>query len=100
MRDLAFLVTCAWVYILRSQTTGRCYCGQTTDIDRRLRQHNDPNYHGSKTTKRFAGPWNLVWSQACPSRSHEMKLEKKIKKRGIERFLEEAQSAESRPWRD
>jgi proteic killer suppression protein len=41
------------VYILQSKSTGRFYCGQTTDVDRRLRQHNDPQYYLSKTTKRF-----------------------------------------------
>jgi predicted GIY-YIG superfamily endonuclease len=51
------------VYILRSETTGRHYCGQTDDLDRRLRQHNDSEYHGSRTTKRFEGPWTLLWSE-------------------------------------
>mgnify|MGYP005853662621 CR=1 FL=1 len=39
----------AWVYILQSQSTGRYYCGQSTDVERRLRQHNDPDYSLSKT---------------------------------------------------
>ena len=42
-----------WVYILRSQSTGRHYCGQTTDLPLRVAQHNDPNNDLSKTTKRF-----------------------------------------------
>ncbi|UCH06289.1 MAG: GIY-YIG nuclease family protein [Deltaproteobacteria bacterium] len=85
-----------FVYILQSKTNYRYYCGQTSDIQRRLRQHNDPEYRLSKTTKRFQGPWVLVWSQECPDRSTAMKLEKSIKKRGIVRYLEEAQLVESR----
>ena len=88
------------VYILQSKTTGRYYCGQTDDLERRLRQHNDPGYNGSKTTKRFEGPWVAVWSHQSETRGDAMSLERKIKKRGIFRYLEETQSVESRPWRD
>jgi len=85
-----------WVYILQSQTTGRHYCGSTSDVERRLRQHNDPDYQLSKTTKRFTGPWKLRWIFECGTRSEAMVLEKRIKKRGISRYLVDAQSLESR----
>ncbi|MBU2578107.1 GIY-YIG nuclease family protein [Patescibacteria group bacterium] len=32
-----------WVYILRSQSTERYYCGQADDVEKRLQQHNDPD---------------------------------------------------------
>jgi putative endonuclease len=90
-----------WVYILRSQSTERYYCGSTEDVERRLRQHNDPDYGGTKTTKRFAGPWRLVWKQEHPSRSEAMLAEKQIKNRGISRFLDDVgQLVESRRRRD
>jgi|GEM_PF-400338 len=76
-----------WVYILQSETSGRYYCGQSSDVERRLRQHNDPAYSLSKTTKRFAGPWRLIWNRPCVDRGEAMRLERRIKKRGIERFL-------------
>jgi putative endonuclease len=76
-----------WVYILQSETSGLHYCGQTTDVERRLRQHNDPEYSLSKTTKRLEGPWKLIWSEVCGDRSEATQLERKIKKRGIERIL-------------
>jgi putative endonuclease len=79
------------VYILQSRKTGRYYCGQTDDLAHHLRQHNDPEYHGSKTTKRFEGPWIAVWSQQCETRSDAMAIERKIKNRGIFRYLEGAQ---------
>ncbi len=78
-----------WVYILQSESSGRYYCSQTSDIERRLLQHNDPAYHLSKTTKRFQGPWMLVWSKECPDRGEAIVLEKSIKGRGIRRFLDE-----------
>jgi len=76
-----------WVYVLQSESSGRYYCGHSSDPDRRLRQHNDPTYQLSKTTKRFQGPWKLVWTRQCPDRGSAMKLEMSIKKRGIGRFL-------------
>jgi putative endonuclease len=76
------------VYILQSQTTGRYYCGQTDDLTRRVRQHNDPDYRGSRTTKVFPGPWDLVWSNGYETRGDAMRMERWIKKRGIWRFLE------------
>jgi putative endonuclease len=77
-----------WVYILQSDTSGRFYCGQTNDLGRRIKQHNDPSHRETRTTKRFEGPWSLVWSQECPNRSEGMRLERAIKKRGISRFLQ------------
>ncbi|HSB06123.1 MAG TPA: GIY-YIG nuclease family protein [Thermodesulfobacteriota bacterium] len=85
-----------WVYILRSESTGRFYCGQTTGLERRVSQHNDPAYRLSKTTKRFEGPWKLLRSQECPDRSEATRLEKKIKARGIGRYFSDLPSAESR----
>jgi len=78
-----------YVYILRCTTTGRYYCGQTNDLARRLRQHNDPDYHGSLTTKRWPGPWELVWSESLPDRATAMRRERQIKKCGVKRFYEE-----------
>ena len=69
-----------WVYIIQSETTGRYYCGQSSDVERRLRQHNDPEYRLSKTTKRLEGPWKLVWTQKTSSRAEAMTMEKKLKR--------------------
>jgi putative endonuclease len=88
------------VYILRSEKSGRYYCGISSDVQGRVRQHNDPAYTLTRTTKRFEGPWLLVWSKRFASRSDAMKEERSIKKRGIERYLKEVQSAESRLGRD
>jgi putative endonuclease len=78
-----------FVYILQSETSGRFYCGQTNNLERRIQEHNDPSYSQSKTTKRFAGPWRLVWSGLHESRAAAMEKERRIKARGIGRFLAE-----------
>ncbi len=93
-----FMTYC--VYIMQSETSGRYYCGQSTNLDQRLRQHNDPTYRLTKTTKRFPGPWNLVWTYRCADASEATLLERRIKKRGIARYLMDQGSAESRQRRD
>ena len=76
-----------FVYILQSQSTGRYYCGHTKNMSQRLHQHNDPDYRPDATTRRFAGPWILVWSEQQDDRSSAMFRERKIKKQGIQRFM-------------
>jgi putative endonuclease len=76
-----------WVYILQSRSTGRYYCGQTTDLSLRI-AHNGPSNDLSKTTKRFKGPWELAWSKQLESGSEAIRLERRIKKRGIGWFLQ------------
>ena len=64
-----------WIYILRSESTGRHYCGSTEDVERRVSEHNDPTYHGSKTTKRFPGPCRVIWTREHETRGEAMALE-------------------------
>jgi len=68
-------------------------------LDRRLAQHNDPDYKGSKTTKRFKGPWHLKYYESSHTRSQAMIREKQLKswksKKAIQKLIE-TQQAESR----
>src|SRR5688572_27035228 len=56
-------MTC-FVYVLKSDTTGRFYIGSGEDVDRRLTEHNA----GRTTSTRGARPWSLYWSPAFESR--------------------------------
>jgi putative endonuclease len=71
------------VYILFSNSLNKFYVGQTNNFDRRFHEHN------SRQTKysSIGIPWNLVYKTETESRSEAMKLETKIKKRGILRYL-------------
>jgi len=69
-----------WVYILKSDSCNRYYCGSTENLERRVNQHNDPVYTLTKTTKNFPGPWELVWSGRRESRTEALTKEKQIKK--------------------
>ena len=68
-----------FTYILQSESTGRYYIGSTDNLDHRVAQHNDPSYKGSKTTKRFKGPWKLVYAESSQTRSEAMSREREIK---------------------
>jgi putative endonuclease len=68
-----------FTYIIQSESTGRYYVGSTDNLDRRVAQHNDPTYKGSKTTKRFTGPWKLVYAESFQTRAEAMSRERKIK---------------------
>ena len=66
------------VYILRNPDD-RIYIGQTQDLQRRLFQHNDPQDHLTQHTKKYSGPWELIHSEAFPSRSEAMRRERQLK---------------------
>ena len=70
-----------FVYILKSESTSQYYIGHTDDIVRRISQHNDANYQGSKHTKRVEGPWRCVYKEQYATRSAAMKREKEMKEK-------------------
>jgi putative endonuclease len=45
-----------FVYILRSQSTGRFYVGQTQDVEQRVAYHNA----GYSKSLKNRGPWELI----------------------------------------
>jgi len=67
------------VYILKSETTGRIYIGHTSDLERRLREHNDPKLGKCRYTRKQKGPWRLVYSEEMQSRSEAMMRERFLK---------------------
>jgi putative endonuclease len=73
------------VYILYSKNADRYYVGLTNNIEKRLATHN---YGGKKYTSKGM-PWVLVKTFPCADRSEAVVLERRIKKRGIKRYLDE-----------
>jgi putative endonuclease len=74
-----------FVYILHSGKLGKYYVGQTSNVEKRLIAHN-------KGSNRFTSkgvPWKLIKIYTCDDRTEAIKLERKIKKRGIKRYLDE-----------
>ena len=67
-----------YVYIIRC-ADDTLYTGVTTDVDRRLQEHNGKHGRGAKYLKGKA-PLKLVWQQPADNRSSAQKLEYRIKK--------------------
>lgn len=66
-----------FVYMVRCKD-GSLYTGITTDVDRRLRQHNGEIRGGARYTK-GKGPVELVYAERHASRAEASKREWRIK---------------------
>jgi putative endonuclease len=74
-----------YVYVLFSEKLNKYYVGSTNDIQKRLVQHN-----AGKTSFTSRGiPWIIIISMEFNSRAEAVQLELKIKKRGINRYLQD-----------
>ncbi len=63
------------VYVLRSKTTGRLYTGSTSDLARRLDEHNADV---SVSTK-HRGPWELIHREDYATRADAVRRERELK---------------------
>jgi putative endonuclease len=71
------------VYILFSEKLNKFYAGHTVNLEDGLLRHNT----GRSKFTATGLPWILVKTYKCSDRSSAVRLERKIKKRGIERYL-------------
>jgi len=60
-----------FVYILKSEVTGRSYIGHTKDLEKRIIEHNN----GKSSSTRHGRPWRLVHSESFNTRSEAAKRE-------------------------
>ena len=72
-----------YVYILQSRTTLLYYVGSTQDVSNRLNEHNS----GECLSTRHGIPWDIVHVEKFDSRSEAVRQERRIKSRGIARYL-------------
>jgi putative endonuclease len=84
LRDLmpkhckGFAIKDNWVvYIVRCKKNRALYTGITSNIERRLKEHNSKR--GARYTRIF-GPVKLLWTENHPDRSSALKRESQIKK--------------------
>jgi putative endonuclease len=71
------------VYILQSKTSHRYYAGSTQDLTNRFDEHN----RGESRSTRSGIPWVVVQVEHFETRAEAMAQEKRIKSRGIARYL-------------
>lgn len=80
-----------YVYILKSEKSGRMYTGSTGNLRKRLSQHNTKQ----STWTRGGVPWKLIYYEAClhevDARAREVYLKtgtgKRYIKNRLKRFL-------------
>jgi len=66
-----------FVYIIYSEKLYQFYCGQSNNINFRLKQHNN----GETFSNKHGMPWTLIGYLKVSTRSEALILERKIKKR-------------------
>ena len=75
-----------YIYILYSQSADKFYIGQTPDVQKRLREHNNP-VEKSKYTAKYI-PWELIlYFPVSNERGEVMKIEKFIKSQKSKKFI-------------
>jgi len=73
----------AWVYVLKSEQFQKTYTGSTTNLGRRLNEHNS----GKHTyTKRYL-PWTVVYSEEVADIGSARLREKYLKSAAGRRFI-------------
>jgi putative endonuclease len=74
-----------FVYILESEIDGRLYKGQTSDVEKRLTEHNSGK---TKSTKGYK-PWKLVYFESYETRDEALLREKYFKTGSGREFLKD-----------
>ncbi|MDI9257822.1 GIY-YIG nuclease family protein [Flavobacterium sedimenticola] len=64
-----------YVYILKSEIDGRLYKGHTSNIEKRVEEHN---FGMTKSTKGYR-PWSLVYFEKFQTRDEAIEREKYYK---------------------
>ena len=64
-----------FAYALRSQRDGWLYIGMTSDLQRRIKEHNS----GYNRSTRGRAPFDLLYTEECESRSTARQREKFLK---------------------
>jgi putative endonuclease len=66
-----------FVYALFNGEVNKTYIGYTSNIRRRLMEHNEKR--GKHYTAGFHGKWQLIYKEECMSKLIAMKREKQLK---------------------
>ena len=74
-----------WVYILKSDRTGRYYIGHTGDVDARLEYHNAGRVASTKAYR----PWTVAYTDAFETKAQACRRERELKSKKSRTWLEE-----------
>jgi len=73
-----------WVYVLKNES-GRWYIGQTSNLEARLKRHNDQKVKSTKNR----GHWNIIYKEELLTRAQALKREEYLKSGAGRKFLKE-----------
>lgn len=91
-----FYVVMYYVYIIYSSKSDKYYVGLTSDVQRRIEEHNDPLRVNKYTSKYL--PWELkLFFEVSEERGKAQIVEKFIKNQKSRVFLEKLISEEGNP---
>lgn len=72
-----------YVYAIQSLKDGRIYVGLTSDVFKRIKQHNN----GSTFSTKVFMPWKLIYTEELPERVSAREREKYLKSGVGKEFL-------------
>jgi putative endonuclease len=73
-----------YLYVLKSEETGKCYVGETSNVEKRLEKHISGR---TSCGKRNTGI-KLVFKEAVTNRSEAKKLESFLKRQKSRKFID------------
>ena len=74
-----------YVYVLQSEMDNQFYTGYTSDLQKRLEEHNMGNVHSTKNRR----PLKLVYFEGCLNQQDATHREKYLKTTYGKRYLKE-----------
>ncbi len=68
-----------FLYVIKSETSGKIYIGQTNNIIRRVDEHNNQLLGKKKRYTRRDGPWKLIYKEDYSTRNEAIQRERSLK---------------------
>ncbi len=83
-----------YVYILHSISSDHYYIGHTDNVEKRLKEHNNPKENSKYTSKHL--PWELkLYFQVSEFRGDALRIERFIKNQKSSKFISKLIAEES-----
>lgn len=72
-----------YVYVIRSLKDGLFYTGYTTDLEKRIKEHNE----GANRSTKYRTPFELIYFEASRNKSDALHREKYLKTTYGKRYI-------------
>lgn len=68
-----------FVYVIYNRVNKKIYIGQTSNISRRVSEHNYQSTKKEHFTSKYSGQWELIYQEEVSDRSTAIAREKQLK---------------------